>query len=516
MTLEAPPAAGEPRQLHFLLVEDNPLDAELIQRELRRAGFGCTFAVVQTPQDFTRELQEQCPDIVLADYSLPQWSGMEALDILKRETPQVPLILVSGMLGEETAVDCIKKGATDYVLKRALARLPVAIRRALQERLEREHRQLAEELFRRAVELSPSGMLIVEESGNILLANAEAERLFGYEANGLTWQPVEKLVPGRLRGQHRGHRAAYHVAPLKHSMGQGRELYGLRKDGTEFPCEIGLNPIQTATGTQTLIAVVDITERRRAEREAEEYTEELKRSNAELEQFAYIASHDLQEPLRMVASYTELLAERYRGQLDDKADKYIGYAVDGAHRMQRLIRDLLAFARVSSQAKPLLPVDAGAVLTSVLTQLQQTIEKSNAQVVWKDMPAVSADDGQLGQVFQNLIGNACKFHGAKAPRIEIRAEKAGDMWQFSVVDNGIGIDMENCGRIFQMFQRLHTREEYEGTGIGLAIAKRIVERHGGKIWFDSVPGEGTTFQFTIPGAERGEHERAVASAAGGG
>ncbi|MGA8866484.1 MAG: ATP-binding protein, partial [Candidatus Sulfotelmatobacter sp.] len=322
--------------------------------------------------------------------------------------------------------------------------------------------------------------------------------------------------PDRLRQAHRERRTVYNRTPAERGLGHRRDLSCVRKDGSEFHAEIGLNPIQTSSGTQTLIAVVDITARKQAEREAEEYTGELQRSNAELEQFAYIASHDLQEPLRMVASYTELLAERYRGKLDDKADKYIGYAVDGARRMQRLIQDLLAYARVSSQAKPLQPTDSGAVMASVVMHLRQAIEKNRAEVICQTLPVVSADEGQLGQVFQNLIANACKFHGEQKPRIEVRAEASGDMWRFSVADNGIGMAKENSGRIFQMFQRLHTREEYEGTGIGLAITKRIVERHGGKIWFESAPGEGTTFHFTLPTVEKGEHERAHSSAAGGG
>jgi len=423
---------------------------------------------------------------------------MEALEVLLHEEPSVPLILVTGVLGEETAVECIKEGATDYVLKSSLARLPVAIRRALQEKQVREQRELAEELFRRAVESSPSGILMVDETGKICLSNAVAETMFGYKCDELAGQSIEMLVPDRFRRLHREHRAAYHNAPIQHGLGKGRDLFAVRKDGGEFPVEIGLNPVHTSAGTQTMIVAVDITARKQAEREAEEYTRELQRSNAELEQFAYVASHDLQEPLRMVASYTELLAERYRGKLDDKADKYIGYAVDGAHRMQRLIQDLLAYARVSSQARPLQPTDSGAVLASVVTQLRQTIEKNNAKIVWQHLPVVHADEMQLGQVFQNLIGNACKFHSEQPPRIEIRATPAGDMWQLSVADNGIGIARESSARIFQMFQRLHTREEYEGTGIGLAIAKRIVERHGGQIWFDSVPGAGTTFYFTMP------------------
>ena len=226
--------------------------------------------------------------------------------------------------------------------------------------------------------------------------------------------------------------------------------------------------------------------------------EELRRSNAELEQFAYVASHDLQEPLRMVASYAELLAERYKGKLDDRADMYIKYAVEGARRMQTLIHDLLAYARVTSAARPLQPIDSSVVLADVIQQLRAAIEGSQAEIKSEAMPMVSADEGQLRQVFQNLIANAIKFHGDGPPHVEIRAESTEKMWNFAVADDGIGIPEESGRRLFQMFQRLHTREEYEGSGIGLAISKRIVERHGGSIWFDSVPGKGTTFHFTIP------------------
>jgi light-regulated signal transduction histidine kinase (bacteriophytochrome) len=316
-------------------------------------------------------------------------------------------------------------------------------------------------------------------------------------------QPVEMLVPSRFHEVYSEHGAAYHRTPGKRVLGERGELFARRQDGSEFPVEIGLNPIENASGTQTLISVVDITARKQAESAELEYTRELQRSNAELEQFAYIASHDLQEPLRMVASYTELLAERYRGKLDERADKYIGYAVDGARRMQRLIHDLLAYARVSSQGKPLQPTDTAVLLASVVAMMNKSIENSKAEVVCENMPTVNADELQLSQVFQNLLGNALKFHGDRTPRIQVRAESIenGNMWRFSVADNGIGIDKENGGRLFQMFQRLHTREEYEGTGIGLAISKRIVERHAGRIWFDSAPGQGTTFYFTLPRPE---------------
>jgi PAS domain S-box-containing protein len=515
MSVATSQAVSSAGQIHCLLIEDNSRDAELIQNEVRLGGLECAFTVLRTLEDFTREVNAHCPDVVLADYNPSRWSGMEALEILLRRCPSVPLILVSGGLGEQTAVECIKKGATDYVLKGALGRLPVAIRRALEERQARERRELAEELFRRAVECSPSGILMTDELGKILLANPQAERLFGRRCDEMVGQSSEVLVPDRFRELHREHRAINYPGPVEVGLDQRCDLYGLRKDGSEFPAEIALNPIQTSTGTLTLIVVVDITARKQAERKAQEYTEELKRSNAELEQFAYIASHDLQEPLRMVASYTELLRERYQGKLDEKADKYIGYAVDGAQHMQQLIHDLLAYARIGSQAKPLQPTDSGAVLASVVTELRETIKKNKAEIIYENLPVVSADEVQLGQVFQNLIANAVKFHDGKPPRIQVHAESVGNMWEFSVTDNGIGITEESRARIFQMFQRLHTRQEFEGTGIGLTVANRIVERHGGKIWFDSVVDQGTTFHFTMPKGEGGNRGKCPNLSGGG-
>jgi light-regulated signal transduction histidine kinase (bacteriophytochrome) len=241
----------------------------------------------------------------------------------------------------------------------------------------------------------------------------------------------------------------------------------------------------------------EIAERTRNEQRMAENTLELCRSNAELEQFAYIASHDLQEPLRMVASYTELLAQRYQGQLDERADKYIKYAVDGAKRMQRLVNDLLTFSRVGRNERPTQPTDLNEVVGTVLKNLGHAVSKSGATIETRNLPTVMADDVQIGQVFQNLIGNAIKFHAERAPHIRINAERTTGKWLCSVADNGIGIEAQYSERIFQMFQRLHDRETYEGSGIGLAIAKKIVERHGGKIWFESEPGKGTTFFFTL-------------------
>jgi PAS domain S-box-containing protein len=262
---------------------------------------------------------------------------------------------------------------------------------------------------------------------------------------------------------------------------------------------------QDGAGTATiLLAMEDITERRLAEDRLAQQAQELAHYNAELQQFAYVASHDLQEPLRMVASYVQLLARRYRGKLDSDADEFIGYAVDGASRMQQLINDLLKYSRVGTRSGSSVPVDCNDLLAGVLDNLQVAIEESGAVITAGPLPTVAADPVQLAQVFQNLIGNAIKFHGDQPPRAHVSATEQASEWLFSVRDNGIGIDPEYFNRVFVIFQRLHGRSDYPGTGIGLAIAKKIVERHGGQIWIESVPGAGSTFHFTLPTARDAE------------
>jgi signal transduction histidine kinase len=380
---EVPGNKSDRTSLRALLVEDSPDDVKLIIHALKKSGYEVTGDVVQTAEEFVRQIHTNAYDIILTDYNLPKWDGMAVLDLLGQDSLDVPVILVSGSLGEVTAVECIKRGASDYVLKDNLSRLTSSVRRALQEKQMRLERKGDQERLARTVE-------------------------------------------------------------------------------------------------------------------------ELARSNRDLEQFAYIASHDLQEPLRMVAAYTQLLAERYRGRLDETADKYIDYASNGALRMQTLIRDLLAFSRVGRQGSEMKVIDCNTIVGQALKNLQSAIRESGAVVSYDRLPVVRCNSFQFLQLFQNLIGNAMKFHGSEKPIIQLSAVRTGSEWLFSVSDNGIGIEPESAEVIFSVFKRLHTSSEYPGNGIGLAICKKVVEQHGGNIWVESTKGHGSNFKFTLPAsAEEG-------------
>ncbi len=350
-------------------------------------------------------------------------------------------------------------------------------------------RRRAQDWFQRVVEAAPNASVVIDASGRIALMNCAAERLFGHRREDLLGSNIGCLLPDGQRDA--AHVAEHFAACHATDTGAGRELTGWHKSGRELQLEIGLTSLEGPQGPCTLASMADIGERKR-------WANELRRSNDELEQFAYVASHDLQEPLRIIANYTELLASRYAEQLDDRAKKYIHYASDGARRMQRLMSDLLAYARIGSEGKQLKPVDVQAALQDVLEVMRRPIREAQASIVADGLPCVLADEAQLRQLLLNLLGNAVKFRAEAPPAVTIEAAREGERWRFAVRDNGIGIAMAYAERVFQMFQRLHERGRYEGSGIGLAISKRIVERHGGRIWLQSEPGQGTTFFFTLP------------------
>jgi PAS domain S-box-containing protein len=355
-----------------------------------------------------------------------------------------------------------------------------------------------QDTFRQLLEAAPDAIIVVDQSGTINLVNSMAEKNFGYRSDEIVGQPIEILVPSPFREQHIHHRQGYFDEPSTRPMGSGLELTGQRKDGSEFPAEISISPLTTDEGVLVTAVVRDITERKRTEQVLQKHATELERSNAELEQFAYVASHDLQEPLRIVASYTQLLSRRYKDQLDEDANEFIDFVVDAATRMQNLINDLLSYSRVGTRGQEFEPTNLNSVLESVLKNLDLRIKDNHATVTHDALPTVMADDRQFLQLFQNLIGNALKFRGEDPPQVHIGFTRQDEEYLFSVRDNGIGIDPQFVDRIFLVFQRLHGRGEYPGTGIGLAICKKIVERHGGRIWVESEPDAGSTFYFTVP------------------
>jgi PAS domain S-box-containing protein len=366
--------------------------------------------------------------------------------------------------------------------------------------------KISEERFRLTVQnVKEYAIFMLDPEGRLANWNPGVERVYGYTAEEIVGRHFSAFYPEEDL------KAGKPAKELEVVAEQGRyeeEGWRVRKDGTRFWANVIVTAVRDEKGRLLGFAKVtrDMTEKRRIEQKLLAQSEELARSNKDLEQFAYVASHDLQEPLRMVASYVQLLERRYRDKLNDDAVEFIRHAVEGVVRMKALINDLLTYSRAGAGREPE-PVDAGAALNEALANLQSAVAESGAEVKAGALPVVLVDPTQLVQLFQNLVGNALKFRGRERPRVEIGAVRRGAVWELSVKDNGIGIAAEHRERIFVIFQRLHARGEYPGTGIGLALCKRIVERHGGRLWLESEPGRGSTFFFTLPAAPGAARKR---------
>ena len=355
----------------------------------------------------------------------------------------------------------------------------------------------SEERFRQTFELAGSGIAHVGLDGRFLRVNRALCRILGYNAAELLARTVKDISHPDDRDVTDSDRGRLHTGAADSVHFEKRYL---RKDGTAVWADLTVAAARDAEGRpQYEIAIFDdISERKAAERRLQAAHDELARSNAELEQFAYVASHDLQEPLRMVASYTQLLGKRYGERLEGDAKEFMAYIVDGAARMKQLIEDLLAYSRVGTRGREFKPVKLESVVARARTNLRASIEESGAQLTHGPLPEVEADEMQLVQLMQNLVGNAIKFRGESAPRIHVSSIEKENEWEIAVRDNGIGIEPQYFERIFMVFQRLHDKGQFPGTGIGLAICKKVVDRHGGRIWVESAPGQGCCFKFTLP------------------
>jgi len=353
------------------------------------------------------------------------------------------------------------------------------------------------------IDSATDAIVTVDAEQKITLFNAAAERMFRCPVAEAVGQSLSRFIPLRFREIHGEHIRIYgETGVTTRAMASQRQLMALRANGEEFPVEATISQI-VVTGQKLFTAIVrDVSERKRAEEALTRQTKELARSNVELERFAYVASHDLQEPMRTVQSFAQLLQRNCGESLKGDNEEYLNFIIDGVQRMQTLINDLLAYSRVSSQGAAFAPANCGEIFAKVLENLQASIKSDQADVTVEPLPVVIGDATQLGQIFQNLLVNAIKFHGKRTPKIHVSVKETANEWIFSVVDNGIGIAQEYFDRIFIIFQRLHTSDEYGGTGIGLAICKKIAERHGGHIWVESVIGEGSTFYFSV--LKRGE------------
>jgi PAS domain S-box-containing protein len=365
------------------------------------------------------------------------------------------------------------------------------------------------------IESAPLAMIMADTSGAMITVNKDAEQLFGYRRNEMLGEPVQLLFPKRYRGsllipgsKSTGKRTAGRL----HIVGREREIFGLHKNGGEFPVKVGLNPVRTRNGIFMLAGFVDISERKSLEQHLQEKTlelerqtgeltkayEALERNTMELQQFVYAASHDLQSPLRSISGFVQLLEEDYAASLNPETRECIRRTIDNVEQMQTLIRDLISYSQIDAHAIPFRPTDMNEVFDDAMAQLDASIDETGALVTRDDLPMVNGDRAQLVQLVQQLLGNAIKYHADKAPRVHMSARKNGTAWRFRVSDNGIGIDAKYQSKVFSLFRRLHTQQAYPGTGVGLPICRRIVHRHGGTIWVESEPGNGSSFYFTLP------------------
>ena len=506
---------GSEQRMKILLVDDTPDNLVSIGAALD--GLGEELVLANSGKEALRHLLHEDFAAILLDVRMPDMDGFETAELIRSRprSKQTPILFLTGYRNEEHLFRGYDLGAVDFLFKpivpevlRSKVAVFVDLSRGntrLKEqadalRKQAEVLQKAEVKFRSLLEAAPDPMVMCREDGEILMVNSQTEVLFRCGRDRLLSKNISTLVPGW--GVRR--------SPVR-DVERGVELTAYPEGHAPFPVEISFSPLQTEEGVVITSAIRDITERRKTEEQVRqlnmnleervlERTNALMRSNEELQQFAYIASHDLQEPLRTVSIYAQLMARRYKGQLQGDADQFIDFMVEGAERMERLIHDLLDFSRVEARgADFFVSMNCEESFDDAVRNLHSLIQESGAIITKGDLPPITGDPVQMTRLFQNLLVNSIKYRSPQVPSIQIAAGKAGRDWLFSVRDNGIGIEPQYAEKVFGIFKSLNPRDRHSGSGMGLAICRKIVSRHHGRIWVESELGKGATFYFTLPG-----------------
>jgi PAS domain S-box-containing protein len=513
----------EPR-MKILLVDDTP--ENLVSLEAALSGLGEELVMAKSGKEALRHLLEDDYAAILLDVRMPDMDGFETAELIRSRprSRQIPILFLTGYRNEEHLFRGYDLGAVDFLFKpivpevlrskvaafvelsRSNAKLQV---QADELRRQAEVLQKAEQRFRSVLAAAPDAMLVCREDGEIVMANSQTEVLFKVDRDNLVGRNIRSFVPGweyRLRPDWEGES----VTPGTNPVLRGIELHANPEGGPPTQVEFSFSPLQTEEGVLVTCAIRDITERKKAEERIRELnstleervlerTEALMRSNEELQQFAYVASHDLQEPLRTVSIYAQLLRKRYSNQLEDDADQFIRFIVEGAERMEKLVHELLDFSRVDARGADFFTrMSCDEALDDALRNLASLVDESGAIITREPLPSVKGDLVQITRLFQNLLVNAIKYRSEEVPTIHVAAQALKGEWIFSVRDNGIGIEPQYSEKIFGIFKCLQPRADNAGSGMGLAICRKIVSRHEGRIWVESALGEGSTFHFTLP------------------
>ncbi len=518
------PEPSVDRRMKILLVDDTP--ENLVSLEAALSGLGEELVLANSGREALHHVLNDDFAAILLDVRMPEMDGFETAELIRSRprSRQIPILFLTGYRNEEHLFRGYDLGAVDFLFKPIvpevlrskvavfveLSRINAKLKQQADElRKQAEVTQKAEQKFRALFEAAPDAMVMCRDDGEIVMVNSQTEALFDCRRDKLISRNIRDLVPGwafRLQPGWDDDSGSVKVQPAE----RGMELEACPASGAPFPVEITFSPLLTDEGVLITSAIRDISERKRAEEQIQqlntnleervlERTEAFLRSNEELQQFAYVASHDLQEPLRNVSIYAQLLAKRYQGQLQGDADQFIAFIVESAHRMEKLIHDLLDFSQVDSRGSDFFTrMSCEEALDDAIRNLHSLIEESCAVITRDPLPSLIGDLVQLTRLFQNLLVNSMKYRGEEPPRIHVAVEERGGEWLFSVRDNGIGIEPQYAEKVFGIFKCLQPRDKRSGSGMGLAICRKIVTRHEGRIWVESALGNGTAVYFTVP------------------